>query len=100
MYLMGSTNQVHIMSVEELCDHICTEGEGDAAVILAPAQHVLVRVGPQQVAEEALVGNVGGTHHPSHLLHGLEVGGKPWRGSTQKTSSHHFSFFIHIFFHL
>lgn len=73
---MGSTNQVHVVSVEELGDHVCAEGEGDAAVVLTPAQHVLVRVGPQQVAEEALVGHVGGTHDPPDLLHGLEVRGK------------------------
>ena len=70
---MGPTNKVHVVFVEELCDDVGAEREGDAAVVLAPAQHILVRVGPQQVAEEALVRHISGTHDPSHLLHRLEV---------------------------
>ena len=34
----------------------------------------LVRIGPQQVAEEPLVWDVCGPHDPPDLLHGLEVG--------------------------
>ena len=33
----------------------------------------LVRVGPQQVAEQPLVGHVCGPHDPPDLLHGLQV---------------------------
>lgn len=76
---MGPTYEVHVVFVEELCDHVGAEREGDAAVVLAPAQHVFVRVGPQQVAQQALVGHVCGAHDPSHLLHGLEVRGQAWR---------------------
>lgn len=72
-HLMSPTNKVHVMFVEELCDHIGTKSEGDATVVLAPAQHVFVWVGPQQVAQEALVRDVSGAHDPSDLLHGLEV---------------------------
>lgn len=78
-HLMGPTYEVHVVFVEELCDHVGAEREGDAAVVLAPAQHVFVRVGPQQVAQQALVGHVCGAHDPSHLLHGLEVRGQAWR---------------------
>lgn len=70
---MGSADEVHVVLVEELGDHVGAEGEGDAAVVLAPAQHVLVGVGPQQVAQETLVGHVGGAHDPSHLFHGLQI---------------------------
>lgn len=70
---MGPTDEVHVVFVKELGDHVCTESEGDTAVVFAPSQHVFVRVGPQQVAQQALVGHVGGTHDPPHLLHGLEV---------------------------
>lgn len=64
------------MFVKELCDHISAKSERDTAVVLAPAQHVLVRVGPQQVTEEALIRHVSGTHDPSDLLHRLEVWGE------------------------
>lgn len=70
---MGPADQVHVVFVEELCDHVGAKSEGDAAVVLTPAEHVFVRVGPQQVAQQALVGHVGGPHDPSDLLHGLEV---------------------------
>lgn len=73
---MGPTNKVHVVFVEEFGDHVGAEGEGHAAVVLAPAEHVLIRVRPQQVAEEALVGHVRGAHDPPDLLHGLEVWGQ------------------------
>lgn len=72
-HLVGPTDEVHVVFVKELGDHVCAESEGDAAIVFAPSQHVFVRVGPQQVAEQALVGHVGGTHDPPDLLHGLEV---------------------------
>lgn len=72
---MGPTNEVHVVFVEELCDHVGAKSEGDTAVVLSPAQHVFVRVGPQQVAEEALVRHVSGAHDPSDLLHRLEIWG-------------------------
>ena len=52
-YLVGSADQVQVVAVQELADHISSEGEGDAAVILAPALDVLVWVRPQQIAQEA-----------------------------------------------
>lgn len=50
---MGSADEVQIVAVQELADHIRPEGEGDAAVVLSPALDVFVRVGPQQVAQQA-----------------------------------------------
>ena len=73
--LVGTADEIHVVLVQELGDHVCAEGEGDAAVVLAPARHVLVGVGPQQVAQEPLVGHVCGAHHAPNLLHGLQV----WR---------------------
>lgn len=73
---MGPTDEVHVVFVEEFCDHVGAKGEGDAAVVLAPAEHVLIRVGPQQIAQQPLVGHVSGAHDPPHLLHRLEVRGQ------------------------
>lgn len=66
---MSSTNEVHVVFVEELCDHIGAKSEGDPTVVLTPTQHILVGIGPEQIAEEALVRHVSGAHDPSHLLH-------------------------------
>jgi len=70
---MGPANQIEIMLVQELGNDLTTECEADAAVILAPASDVLVGVGPEQIAEEALVGHIGWSHDAADLLHGLQV---------------------------
>lgn len=73
-YLVGAADQIQVVLVQELGYHFGAEGKGDAPVVLPPAQNVLVRVGPQQVAQQALVRHVSGTHDASDLLHGLKVG--------------------------
>ena len=71
--LMRPAYKVHVVFVQELGHHVCTKREGDATVILSPAQHILVGVGPQQIAQKTLVGHVCGTHHTTNLLHRLQV---------------------------
>ena len=51
---MRPTDQVQVVSVQELRHHIRPERERHATVVLAPSLHVFVRVGPEQVAEETL----------------------------------------------
>jgi len=43
-YLVGSADEVQVMAVEELADHVGPEGEGDPAVILSPALYILIWV--------------------------------------------------------
>lgn len=50
---MRPTDQVQVVTVEELADHIGTKGEGDSSIILPPALHVFVWIRPQQVAQQA-----------------------------------------------
>lgn len=52
-YLMGSADQVQVVAIEELADHICPEGEGDSTVILSPALDILIWIWPQQVTQQA-----------------------------------------------
>lgn len=70
---MRSADEVEVVPFEELRDDVLTEGEGDTAVVLAPTLNVLIGVGPEKIAEETVVGHVGGTHDAADLLHGLEV---------------------------
>ena len=51
-------DEVEIVFVEELGNHFCAECITHTAIILAPALCLLVRIWPQQIAEETLVGNV------------------------------------------
>lgn len=74
------------MFVEELCDHVGAKSEGDATVVLPPAEHIFIWVGPQQVAQQALVGHIGGPHDPPDLLHRLEVWRQAWRRTFNRNS--------------
>mmetsp|Transcript_17525 Transcript_17525/g.54741 ORF Transcript_17525/g.54741 Transcript_17525/m.54741 type:complete len:529 (-) Transcript_17525:13-1599(-) len=75
--LVGAADEVEVHLAEELGDDVLAEGEGDAAVVLAPAHHVLVRVGPEEVAEEARVGDVRRSDDPLDLVDLLELGREP-----------------------
>ena len=57
---MRAADEVEVVLGQELGDLVGAEGEGDAAVIVAPSGALAVGVGPEEVAEEALVGDVDG----------------------------------------
>lgn len=70
---MCSADEVHVVFVQELGDNIRAEGEGDATVVFAPARHVFIRVGPQQVTQQPLIWHIRGSHQAPDLLHRLQV---------------------------
>ncbi len=72
-YLVGATYKIQVMSVAKLWDDVCPEGEGLSPVVLAPTLHVLVGVGPQEVAQKARIGDVCRPRDASDLLHRVEV---------------------------
>lgn len=74
--LMRAAHEVEVEAVEEADDNVGAKGEGDAAIVLAPAADLLVRVGPQQVAQQALVRDVCRAHYSADLLHGRVLGGE------------------------
>ena len=74
--LVGAADEVEVVLVKELGDDVLAEGEGDAAIVLAPPVDVLVGVGPEQVAEEAGVGNVGRADDALDLIEAGELGGE------------------------
>lgn len=71
---MGTTDQIQVVLVQEFGHHLRAKGERHPPVILPPAQHILVRIRPKQIAQQALVGHVSGAHDAPDLLHGLKVG--------------------------
>ena len=79
--LVGAADEVEVVLVKELGDDVLAEGEGDAAVVLAPPVDVLVGVGPEQVAEEAGVGNVGRADDALDLIEAGELGGEATVGA-------------------
>lgn len=71
---MRTTNQVQLVSIQELWYHINAEGEANATIILAPALDILVGIAPEQIAQQASVGHICGPHQATYLLHALQVG--------------------------
>jgi len=71
---MSPADEVQVVAVQELGDHVSSKGEADPAIVLSPALDILVRVRPEQVAEKPGVRDVSGSHDPTDLLHGLEIG--------------------------
>lgn len=91
------------MLLEESRDDVGSESERNTTVVFAPACNVLVRIRPQEIAQETTVGNLGtvsmdaetrlprrprslqhrdreratyvsGAHHSADLLHRVEIG--------------------------
>lgn len=57
-HLMSATDEVHVVLLQEARYYVWAESEGHAAIVLAPARDVLVRIGPQQVAQQTAVRNL------------------------------------------
>lgn len=53
LYLVGSADEVQVVAVEELADHISSKRERDPTIVFSPALDVLVWVRPQQITQEA-----------------------------------------------
>lgn len=71
--LVCAADEVQVMLVEELRDCVLAKGEGDPAVVVPPALDVLVRVSPEEVAEEPGVGDVCGPSDLFYLLQRAEL---------------------------
>lgn len=57
------------MAAQKLCDYIFTKREAYAAIILTPADDVLIGVRPQEIAQQACVRYVSRPHNALNLLH-------------------------------
>lgn len=56
---MGTTDQVHVVLLQESRDNVGAKSKRDTSVIFAPPSDILIGVGPQQVTEKTAVGNLG-----------------------------------------
>ena len=78
-HLMCSTNEIQILLLQERVDDILSEDVAHASVIQSPTRRQLVlRIGPENVAQKAIVGNDAGTLDLLDLGQRSEV----WRQST------------------
>lgn len=56
--LMGTTYEIHVMLLQESGHYIWAEREGHTTVVFAPPGDVLVRIGPEKVAEQTAIGDL------------------------------------------
>lgn len=99
---MRAADQIHVVFLKEPRDNVWTEGEGDTSVVFAPPSDVLVRIRPQEIAEQAAIGDlvesadhgrsflrtpqhgtesrkgkcrtyIGGSHDAANLLHRVQI---------------------------
>ena len=64
---MCPTHEIQVVFVEKLCDDVGPEGEGDAAVVVAPAAKILFRIRPEEIADQSVVRNACRTSYPTDL---------------------------------
>ena len=57
-HLMSAADEVHVVFLQETRNDIGAKRKRDTSVVLAPTGDVLVRIGPEKVAEQATVGNL------------------------------------------
>lgn len=81
-HLVGTTDEVHVMFLQEARNHVRTEGEADASIIFAPASDIFVGVRPKKIAKKTAVRDlqqVVSTH--VNTSQGVEVAKRPQQES-------------------
>lgn len=72
--LVGSADKIQIMFFQELRHNIRAECEGHTTIVLTPAFQLLIRIGPQKIANDARIRDICGTHESANLIHGVMFG--------------------------
>ena len=55
---MGSADQIHVVGLQEVGHNVLAKHKADSSLILVPAVHLFLWVGPEKIAQQALVGNL------------------------------------------
>ena len=56
--LVGSADEIHVVLLQEARHDIGAKRKRHTTIVFAPAGNVLVRIGPEEIAEETAVGNL------------------------------------------
>jgi len=64
------------MFLAEGLHYLLAKGEADPSIILAPALYIFVGIGPQEIAEEACVWDVCGSHDSLDLIERAQLWAK------------------------
>ena len=70
---MGPADEIDVVFLQELLDHGLTERVRHATIVFTPAGLALLRVGPDQIAEEPALGHLGWPRDLLQLRNGDEL---------------------------
>jgi hypothetical protein len=73
---MRPTDEVKVVPRQERSNHSLAKAITNAPLVVLPIQRRIARITPEQIVEEAVVGNVGGSGYPTDVVHGGERGGE------------------------
>ena len=65
---MSSADKIDVMLLSECRNDFLAKSERDTTIVLTPALNVLVGIRPEEITQEAGVGNVSGSHNTLNLL--------------------------------
>jgi len=82
-HLVSSTNEVEVVLLQEFGHDIPPESVAYTPIVVPPARYVLLWIGPQQIAHQALVWYICGSWYPSYLIHIAQI----WRQATMHTEN-------------
>ena len=71
---MGTADKVEVMFLKKLSDLVSPESVRNSPVVLSPALDVLIRVGPQKIAQKSLIGNIKRPSNVPDLIQVLQIG--------------------------
>ena len=74
---MGPAHQIDVLVLQEIRYDVTAEDEADSPLILSPARHALLRIGPQQITEQPLVGHLQRPDQLQYLLKILQLRTEP-----------------------
>jgi len=74
--LVGSTDQINIILLQERLDHGLSEGVGHSTIVFAPARLSLLGIGPEKVAKKTVFRHLGRPSDPLQLCDGHELWGQ------------------------
>lgn len=55
---MGATDEVHVVFLQESRYNVRAECEGDTSVVFTPSGNILIRIRPEQVAQQTTIRNL------------------------------------------
>ena len=70
-HLMSAANQVQVVAPQKLRDNVLAERERHTTIALRPSPDVGIGICPQDIAQEARVGDIRGAQDTPNLLHAV-----------------------------